>query len=212
MKTGDLIERLAQQATAEARGQIDLRLAYALALGGSASLAIVVYWLGCQPLLSAAAQPWFWMKAGFAGLLAVVGVAMLRRLAAPGAAARLVPWLALAVLGAMGLLGTAQLLSTPSASRTAVWLGQTWKVCSVLILLLALPIHAALIVAVRAMAPTRLRLAGCALGLSAGALAAALYGLHCPEQGAAFVMTWYSLGIAASAVLGALTGARLLRW
>jgi hypothetical protein len=152
------------------------------------------------------------MKAAFTGLLTVAGVAIVRRLATPGGAARLAPWLGVAVIVAMGLLGFGQLLSTPFAARMTVWLGQTWKVCALLILLLALPIYAALVLAVRTLAPTRLRLSGAAAGFSAGAFAATLYGLHCPEQGAAFAMTWYSLGIAASAAVGALTGPRLLRW
>ena len=38
--------------------------------------------------------------------------------------------------------------------------------------------------------------AGATAGLSAGAWAATLYCLHCPEVFAIFVLTWYSLGIA----------------
>jgi hypothetical protein len=212
MKTNDLIELLAQHAPAQPPGQAGRRLWAALALGGSISLGVVVLWLRCQPLLVAGSQPWFWMKAAFTGLLTAVGVALVRRLATPGAAARITPWLGVAVIVAMGSLGIGQLLSTPSALRMTVWLGQSWKVCALLILLLALPIYVALVFAVRTLAPTRLRLSGAAAGFSAGAFAATLYGLHCPEQGAAFVMTWYSLGIAASAAVGALTGPRLMRW
>jgi hypothetical protein len=62
------------------------------------------------------------------------------------------------------------------------------------------------------MAPTRLRLAGAAAGLLAGGVAATVYGLHCQEMTAAFVVTWYSLGVAASVAVGALLGPRLLRW
>jgi hypothetical protein len=75
-----------------------------------------------------------------------------------------------------------------------------------------MPIYACLIVAVRGLAPTRPPLAGAAAGLAAGALAATLYGLHCPEQAAVFVVTWYTLGIATATALGAVVGARLLRW
>jgi hypothetical protein len=64
----------------------------------------------------------------------------------------------------------------------------------------------------RQLAPTRLRLAGAGAGLLAGALGATVYGLHCPETGAAFVATWYSLGVATWAAIGAALGPRLLRW
>jgi len=46
----------------------------------------------------------------------------------------------------------------------------------------------------------------------AGGVGASVYGLHCPEMTAAFVVTWYSLGVAACAAVGALLGPRLLRW
>jgi hypothetical protein len=38
------------------------------------------------------------------------------------------------------------------------------------------------------------------------------YALTCPEDGAAFLATWYGLGILAVGGLGALLGPRLLRW
>ncbi|PTS89589.1 DUF1109 domain-containing protein, partial [Sphingomonas sp. HMWF008] len=58
----------------------------------------------------------------------------------------------------------------------------------------------------------RLRLAGAMAGLAAGGIAATLYGFHCPETAAPFVLTWYSLGIAAAMAIGAAIGPRALRW
>jgi len=112
----------------------------------------------------------------------------------------------------MAALAADQLLSAAPADRLTLWLGHTWKVCSPLILLLALPILAFLILAIRGLAPTRPALTGAAAGFASGALAATLYGLHCPEQAAAFAATWYTVGIAAATALGAITGSRLLRW
>lgn len=54
--------------------------------------------------------------------------------------------------------------------------------------------------------------AGAAAGLLTGAIAATAYGLHCPEATAAFVATWYTLGMAAAAGLGAVVGRFALRW
>lgn len=212
MKTGDLIELLAADAPATPSGTAWRRLMAAWTLGGAATLALVAIWLRCQPLAAAAAQPWFWMKTSYTGLLALAGLVLVRRLSSPGAPLRAVPWLALAVIAGMAALGGGQIVTAPPGAGIALWLGQTWKLCSPLILLLALPIHAALAIAVRSLAPTRLVAAGAATGFAAGALAATLYGLHCPEQGAAFVATWYSLGIAAATAFGALTARRLLRW
>jgi len=212
MRTVDLIELLARDTRARPPRATAARLLTALAAGGALTLAVVVLGLHCQPLQQAARQPWFWMKAGYTGVLTVAAAVTLRRLAAPGTRLRTSPLALTLVLLAMLALGAGQLLATAPAGRLALWLGQTWKVCSPLILLLALPIYAALVVALRTLAPTRLPQTGAVAGLTAGALAATLYGLHCPEQAAAFVATWYTLGIVAAAAVGALTGRWLLRW
>ena len=50
-------------------------------------------------------------------------------------------------------------------------------------------------------------------GVMTGAVAATAYGLlHCPEATVAFVATWYTLGVAAAGVLGAIVGRFALRW
>jgi hypothetical protein len=48
--------------------------------------------------------------------------------------------------------------------------------------------------------------------LLTAALATTLYGLHCPEHTASFVMVWYSLGIAVAVAAGAVIGRVLFRW
>jgi hypothetical protein len=212
MRTADLIELLARDAGVIPSGIANRRLLAALAAGGLVTLAIVALVLHCQPLLAAAQQSWFWMKALYTGLLTLTGTLLVRRLSVPGARLGAAPLVAMLVVMVMLALGAGQILTAPPAARLALWLGETWKVCSPLILLLSLPIHACLVVAVRGLAPTRLARTGAATGFAAGALAATLYGLHCPEQAAAFVASWYTLGIGAATALGALTGPRLLRW
>lgn len=212
MRTADFIELLARDVRATPPGVVNKRLLSALAAGGVVAFAIVALGLHCQPLLAAAQQPWFWMKAAYTGLLTVAGAIIVRRLSVPGARAGAAPFTAGLVILAMLALGAGQIVLAEPTGRVALWLGHTWRVCSPLILLLAVPIYASLIVAIRGLAPTRPALTGAAAGFAAGALAATLYGLHCPEQAAAFVATWYTLGIAAATALGAIAGARLLRW
>jgi hypothetical protein len=212
MRTADLIELLAHDIRAAPPGVVSKRVLAALAAGGLVSFAIVALGLHCQPLLAAAQQPWFWMKAAYTGLLTVAGAIIVRRLSVPGARIGVAPIAAGLVIVAMLALGAGQIISAGPAARVALWLGHTWKICSPLILLLAVPIYASLILAIRGLAPTRPALTGAAAGFAAGALAATLYGLHCPEQAAAFVATWYTLGIAAASALGAIAGSRLLRW
>jgi len=212
MRTADLIELLARDTRTIPPGVVNRKLWAALAAGGAVTLAIVALGLHCQPLLVAAQQPWFWMKAAYTGLLTVTGAIMVRRLSVPGATVGAPPIVAGLVIAGMIALGAAQMLGAAPAGRVALWLGHSWKVCSPLILLLAIPIYACLIAVVRSLAPTRPAVTGAAAGFAASALAATVYGLHCPEQAAAFVVTWYTLGIAAATALGALAGRRLLRW
>lgn len=212
MKTGDLIELLASDARRTPPSLVCSRLGAALAAGGVVTLLAVIVWLRCQPLLAAGAHPWLWMKASYTTLLTVSGLMIVRRLATPGAPVGPAFGWGAAVFVAMAALGAGQILAADPAARVALWLGQTWRVCSPLILLLSAPIYAALVVALRSLAPIRPARTGAAAGLVAGGLAATLYGLHCPEQGAAFVVTWYSLGIAAAMAAGALAGRWLLHW
>lgn len=212
MRTSDLIDILARDVRPAPPGAVNRKLLTALVAGGLITFAIVALGLRCQPLLAAAQQPWFWMKAAYTGLLTIAGAVIVRRLSVPGSRLGAAPFAVGLVILVMFALGTGQILSAAQAGRVPLWLGHTWKVCSPLILLLAVPIYACLIAAIRKLAPTRPALTGAAAGFAAGALAATLYGLHCPEQAAAFVATWYTLGIGAATALGALAGRRLLRW
>ncbi len=212
MRTADLIDILARDVRPTPPGAANRKLLAALVAGGLVTLAIVALGLRCQPLLAVAQQPWFWMKAAYTGLLTVAGTVIVRRLSVPGSRIGAAPVAAALIILVMLALGAGQILSAAQAGRVALWLGHSWKVCSPLILLLAVPIYACLIAAIRKLAPTRPALTGAAAGFAAGALAATLYGLHCPEQAAAFVATWYTLGIGAATAFGAIAGRRLLRW
>src|SRR5436190_413291 len=109
-------------------------------------------------------------------------------------------------------MGSMQMMRTPAEARMAVWMGHAAMVCPWRIVAIAGPVFILLIWAMRGLAPTRLTAAGAAAGLLAGALGASVYELFCRETGAAFVATWYTLGIAACAAVGAILGPRLLRW
>lgn len=212
MRTADLIELLGHDTRSTPPGVVSRRLLAGLIAGGLVTFAIVALGLHFQPLRAAAQQPWFWMKAAYTGLLTIAGAITVRRLSIPGTRLGAAPFAALLIVLAMLALGAGQIFATGAGERLTLWLGHTWKVCSPLILLLALPIYACLVVAIRNLAPTRLARTGAAAGFAAGALAATLYGLHCPEQAAAFAATWYTLGIAGATAVGALTGGWLLRW
>jgi len=74
------------------------------------------------------------------------------------------------------------------------------------------PVFAATLWAMKGLAPTRPALAGAAAGLLAGAMAALVYALHCPEMEAPFIGVWYVVGMLIPAAAGALLGPLVLRW
>jgi hypothetical protein len=113
------------------------------------------------------------------------------------------------VLGAIALV---ELAGVPAGERRGLWLGQTALTCPWLIAALAIPIFVAALWALRSLAPTRQRLAGFSAGGLAGAAAAALYALHCNENAAAFVVSWYTVGILVPGLVGILIGPRVLHW
>ena len=212
MKTQELVALLAED-TRPTRAPAFGPLLLGAALAGAVISAVVLAaWLGFRPLLPAMHSPHFWMKAGYTTLLAaaalLAGVRLARRGGRIGAALLLggvtVAWLAM-------MAGHETMRASPGA-MPKLWFGDSWNLCPFRILALAAPIFAVVIWVMRRMAPTRPALAGAAAGLLAGAVGATVYGLYCEETTAAFVLVWYSLGMAACAGLGAAVGSRLLRW
>jgi len=90
--------------------------------------------------------------------------------------------------------------------------GTHWALCLYCIPLFAVIPFAVLIWALRQGAPTNLSRTGAIAGLVAGALGAAAYALHCPDDSIPFIAVWYGVSIAACAFVGAQIGPRLLRW
>jgi len=213
MKTDDLIAALAADSAPVAPMAVRGRLALASLVSAAVATAIVLLWLGMRPDIHIAMRTAaFWIKAGYTLSLAACGFALTLRMGRPGARPGPALAVAPAIFAALAALAAVELLLAPAGQRQGDWLGQSWRVCPVLILIVSAPVYLAVVWVLRGMAPTRLRLAGAAAGLLAGGVGASVYGLHCPEMTAAFVVTWYSLGVAACAAVGALLGPRLLRW
>ena len=91
-------------------------------------------------------------------------------------------------------------------------LGHSWWDCPWFVLTISLPALAALLWAMRGLAPTHTRAAGFAAGLLAGAIGAGAYALACTEMAVSFVAAWYTLGMLLTGALGAFLGPRVLKW
>ena len=211
METDDLIARLAADRGPAASLGRDLALA---AFGALAVAVLMIFALwGPRPdMPQALGTAAFWMKAAYTLAVGAAALALLDRLARPGGRSPLGMALGAAALLLVAALAARELAHLPGELWMADLKGKTWRVCPTRIALVAAPGFLLAILALRRAAPTRPALAGAAAGLLAGGLGATAYGLHCDETAAAFLAVWYTLGMLAWAVVGAIVGPRLLRW
>ena len=211
MKTSELIGLLAQGAGPALRVNPMRRLALPMLGGALASALLSIGLLGLAPA-HMISTPALWVKLAYAGLLVAGAGWLTARLSLPLSHVQ-APRLTIAgIIAAMLLLGLASLFAVAPGERVDALLGRSWYRCPLIIAGVAMPALAALLWALRSLAPTRLCAAGWAAGLLAGALGAIGYALHCPEESLAFVALWYTFGILASGAIGALLGPRTLRW
>lgn len=212
MKTDDLIEMLARSEPALPKPRWRMRLATTLLVGLGAAAVLTALGLGVRPDIGAAHLP-VMMKALFAAAAAAVFLPVAARLMRPG---RPLGWRIGAVLVFLLLSALASwiaLMGADPSERMEKLMGPggtPW--CLVLIPLLATPTAALLLWLMRAFAPTRLALAGAAIGALSGGIGAMAYAMYCPADSVAFVTTWYSIAIALCAAIGAGVGSKLLRW
>lgn len=210
MKTDDLIEALAAGIEPVRPARLSLWL-----VGGAFAIAVlaVALLIGLLPdLVETAGEPAFWAKMAYTGALALVALQLVSRLGRPGVPTGGQARSVAIIVGLAGIAALSESLRLPPEARLANWLGLTWRVCAFYILGVSAFTAPLVFLAARRLAPTRPMQTGAAAGLLSGALAATAYGLHCPEATAAFVATWYTLGMAAATAAGAAVGRFALRW
>lgn len=213
MKTEELIKALAADDDTP-RAALGLRLAAAIAVGFVLSAAIFALVLGPRPDAANALsqEPRFLLKFVVTLTLALSAAGFAMRLLRPGAATG---WWSVVLLLGPALL-FAGILYELATIAPAVWrsrlVGNNSMVCLFAVPMLAAPVLAALIYAMRDGAPMRPALAGAVGGLVAAGLGATLYAAHCADDSPFFVATWYGIGTAIVVAVGALAGARFLRW
>lgn len=213
METDRLVSLLATGVTPTDPHALARRFSWALVAGALGATLLVVLCYGVRPDIGTMlVTPLFWAKVALPFTLAAGAVAVTARLSRPGVTVGLA-WSGIgAPIAIVWLAAIAILLAAPAGTRIPLIMGQTWRSCPFNIAFLSIPGFIAAFVAVRGLAPTRLRLAGAAAGLMAGATATIAYCLHCPEMGVPFWGVWYVLGILLPTAAGALAGPRWLRW
>lgn len=211
--TEQLIEQLAADLRPSRPAAAARRLIVGIGIGGLLALLLMAIWLG-RPAASVeyTSIPAFAMKLGFSAAMVAAAGALLYTAGRPGQRlGKRLLWLA-APPALVVVAAAMELVVTAPQFREQAWLGSTWQTCLAAITLLSLPVLTGIAWAFRRLAPTRLRLAGFLAGTTAGATAAVVYALYCPETTATFLLSWYTLGIGLAGLVGLLLGPRLLRW
>jgi hypothetical protein len=213
VNTDALIDALAKDVSRVPRNAARRRLLVGLLVGGMIAVVLIAVGLGFRSDLGLAMRGYsFWMKWAYTISLGIGAIVIVMRLSRPEPVSLRGFWPIAVPFFLLAVIAIVEMAHVPPGDWLAMWLGHTWKKCPWLVLILSMPIFVGLLWSFRRLAPTRLRAAGASAGLAAGAWAATLYCLHCPEVSALFVLTWYSLGIMFAAALGALLGPRMLRW
>ncbi len=213
MRTDELIDLLATDSGPVARGAPERRLAVVAVAGAVVAGVLVLFWLGVRPDLGLAVHGgFFWIKAAFTALLAACFYAETRRLARPGLSMSHAWTFAGIVFAGFLALAAVQFMRLDPVGQITAIKGGSWTVCTRNIFVLGAPTTLISLFVLRDLAPTRPVLAGLAGGLFSGAVAATVYGLHCPEATFVFVSLWYSLGMLGCGLLGAVLGRWMLRW
>ena len=210
MRTYELIAALTADPVPE---PIRLGRRVAAAIGLVGSVALYVLWLGPRPDIAAACRSMrFWLKFVDSFAFALPTLLLTLRLARPDAKPRaLALWLAAPfILLAAGVV--VELLVVPQGEWLSRLTGTTAMHCTITIPMLAAPVLAALIVALRAGAPLHPGLTGALAGAAAAGVGALVYASSCPSDSPLFVATWYPLATLICMGVGALGGRRFLVW
>ena len=212
MKTADLIAALAAEPPPPPL-RLGRRVALALVLGAAISAALFMTALGPRHDFDVAAHTMrFDLK--FVDTLALLlpsallAIRLLRPEARPGA-------LVAALVAPFVLLGGAvivELVVTPSELWMTRLVGTNALHCLTLIPLMSIPPLAALIVAMRAGAPSHPALTGALAGAAAAGAAATIYATNCTDDSPLFVASWYPLATLIVVAAGALAGRKWLQW
>ncbi len=213
MKTDQLIEMLAKQDVPVKKSRILVQVLLAVALGFVGSFVLLLVVFDMNPDLGMLFKNmWFWVRFLFIVSVGAISAMVLVRLGRPTDASRVSLWLMVIPFALLAFIAATMLMMAPREERADMLLGASWDVCARNISLLALPLFVSAIWIAKQFAPVRLRVTGAIAGLFAGAGAALVYSLHCPEVEPAFLVVWYSLGMLIPAVVGAVLAGKLLKW
>jgi hypothetical protein len=169
--------------------------------------------LGVRPdVMTAMHNPFFDLKFVVTLALAISAIMVSLHLSRPEASLKGWAWLLLIPAGILAAAIASEMMMPQRAPMMTRLIGSNSRICMTAIPLMALPLLAAALIALRHGAPARPAVAGAIAGLLSAGLAATMYASHCTDDSPLFVATWYTIATALVTAVGALAGARVLRF
>jgi hypothetical protein len=212
MDTDRLIQTLAADNDTHDR-PVGVVLAKALLIALPVSAAMLLATLGIRPdFMIAMHNPFFDLKFVVTLALALPAIAISLHLSRPEASLRGWAWLLLLPVGILALGISGEMMLPQRLPMMTRLIGSNSRVCLAAIPAFSLPLLAAALFGLRHGAPARPAVAGALAGVLSAGLAATLYAAHCNDDSPLFVATWYTLATALVTAIGALAGAKLLRY
>jgi hypothetical protein len=212
MDTDQLIRTLAADNTHQAR-PVGFALMLALLAAAPVSLLMFFAEFGVRPdIMVAMRNPFFDLKFAVTLALAIAAIAVSLHLSRPEASLRGFGWLLLAPVGILAAAIGGEMMMPQRLPMMTRLVGKNSWVCMTVIPLLSLPLLAGALIGLRHGAPARPAVAGAIAGLLSAGLAATLYASHCTDDSPLFVAAWYTIATALVTAVGALAGAKLLRY
>jgi hypothetical protein len=212
MDTDQLIRTLAADNTHRAR-PVGFALMLALLAAAPVSLLMFFTEFGVRPdIMVAMRNPFFDLKFAVTLSLAIAAIAVSLHLSRPEASLRGFGWLLLAPVGILAAGIGGEMMVPQRLPMMTRLVGKNSWVCLTVIPLLSVPILAGALIGLRHGAPARPAVAGAIAGLLSAGLAATLYASHCTDDSPLFVAAWYTTATALVTAIGALIGAKLLRY
>src|SRR5215216_6249803 len=212
MDTDQLIRTLAADNTHRAR-PVGFALMLALLAAAPVSLLMFFTELGVRPdVMVAMRNPFFDLKFAVTLALAIAAIAVSLHLSRPEASLRGFGWLLLAPVGILTAAIGGEMMMPQRLPMMTRLVGKNSWTCLTAIPLMSLPLLVGALIGLRHGAPARPAVAGAIAGLFSAGLAATLYASHCTDDSPLFVAAWYTIATALVIAIGALAGAKVLRF
>jgi hypothetical protein len=212
MDTDQLIRTLAADNAHHAR-PVGVVLALSLLAAAPVSVALFLIILGVRPdVMTAMHNPFFDLKFVVTLALALSALTVGLHLSRPEAGLKGWIWLLLIPIGLLAAGIGSEMMLPQRLPMMARLVGHNSRVCLSAIPAISLPLLVAALIGLRHGAPTRPALTGAIAGFLSAGFAATLYASHCTDDSPLFVATWYTIASLAVAAVGAIAGAKVLRF